>query len=143
MITQLRKRFAPLPSGEFYLRPATRITDVLKERDVPNSYGIYLIYGNLEHSGRPIYIGKAGTVLTDGTWRKQGLRRRLSARQEKLPRNEFFARLIDDKKLSGLSFAWFVTFKDGQGTIPSLIEAELIQKHLDRFRCLPMLNKDF
>ena len=49
----------------------------LKEitKGIPNAPGVYIIYNSKEEI---VYIGKAGTINQDGTFQKQGLRRRLN-----------------------------------------------------------------
>jgi len=76
---------------------------VVSREKVSNAPGIYLIFkcDDLEH---PLYIGKAGTIKTDGSWKDQKLSRRLRMKQGHMFRREFFSKLMADKGLAGLTF---------------------------------------
>ena len=65
-----------------------------ESRTVCEGYGIYLIYGHYNEHEQLLYIGKSGTVNQDGTMGDQGLRGRLNNKQEKMPRKQFFERLV-------------------------------------------------
>ena len=141
MLTQLKKH--SIRHGMFDLPPETNISSVVREHEVPNSYGVYLIFKGDQCKGKPIYIGKAGPLSRKGGWSSQGLAERLSARQRKIRRNRFFRELIKAQRLPSLSFAWFVTHDGNSGVLPALAEAQLMQKYLNKYGCLPGLNEEF
>jgi hypothetical protein len=132
-----RSRFAS--NGQFSLRPGESINEVVSREQVPNNPGVYIIFRRHDLE-RPLYIGKAGTIKADGSWRKQGLRKRLTMKQGGVFRREFFSKLMSDKGF-GLTFVWFVTHDQNSRIIPALAEAELLQAHYDQYGCLPELNK--
>lgn len=133
-----RTRFAN--NGQFKLLPNESINDVVSREKVPNAPGIYIIFG-CDDLQRPLYIGKAGSMKTDGSWKEQKLRRRLRNIQGRKLRREFFCELMADKGLAGLTFLWFVTHDQNTRIIPVLAEAELLQAHYNQYDCLPELNK--
>jgi hypothetical protein len=138
-IQDARTRFAN--NGRFSLLPNESINEVVRREKVPNAPGIYIIFipDNLEH---PLYIGRAGTMRANGSWKDQGLGKRLTMKQEGMFRREFFRKLMTDNCPAGLTFLWFVTHDDQNGrTIPALAEMELLQAHYEQHGCLPKLNK--
>ena len=138
VIEGVRTRFAN--NGQFSMFPQESIDDVVRREKVPNARGVYIIFrsDNLE---RPLYIGKAGTMRTDGSWKVQQLRKRLTMKQEGTFRRVFFRSLMADKGRAGLTFVWFVTHDQNSRVIPALVEMELLQAHYDQYGCLPELNK--
>jgi hypothetical protein len=126
-------------SGNFELKQGEDIRKILKEKNVPNEYGVYIIYND---KNEIIYIGKAGTVNNDGSFKKQGLRKRLKNRQQKKSRNIFFQEIIGKYNYEFLYFKWFVTYRENKGIYPFLAEAELLAKYLDIYKKLPLLNKE-
>lgn len=133
-----RKKF--VQHGEFTLLSNESINEVVKREHVPDDPGVYMYFSrdDLKH---PLYIGKAGTMRTDGTWMDQRLRKRLTRKQGGLYRKEYFRKLMAESKFAGLIFFWFVTHSQNGKVIPALAELELMQAHYDEFRCLPKLNK--
>ena len=130
-------------SGTFSLQKGELVSEVIPENNVPNGYGIYLIFQGPNCEGKPIYIGLAGTMNQDGTMKPQGLAERLKAKQEDMSRNRFFANYIDKSSPNGLSFAWFVTFEDGSGVLPAVAEARAIEQFFEKYKKLPELNKKY
>jgi hypothetical protein len=92
VIKNLQERCA---HGEFRLRRGESINEAVLRNDVPNKPGVYLIFdtGDLEC---PIYIGKAGTMNQDGSWKAQGIKGRLRAKQKKKRRVRFFIEKMDE-----------------------------------------------
>ncbi|MGA9543977.1 MAG: hypothetical protein WBQ85_10430 [Candidatus Sulfotelmatobacter sp.] len=138
LIEMTRARFPN--NGRFDLLPAESIIDVLRREKVPNSPRVYA-YFQRDDFERPLYIGKAGTMMTDGSWRRQGISERL---YETAPRSDSglaFRDLMAKDSPTGLTFVWFVTFDQHTKIIPSLIEMELLQAHYDLRGCLPRLNR--
>jgi hypothetical protein len=129
-------------NGQFLLLPHESINEVVRRENVPNAFGVYIILRS-DIPECPLYIGKAGTLCTNGKWKRQGIRKRLTMKQGKgkVYRKECFRKLMADKGLAELRFLWFVTHDQTSGVIPALAEMELLQAHFDQFRCLPELNK--
>lgn len=142
MVASLRKKY--IHNGEFQLLPDTNISSIVKKCGVPDAYGVYIIFAGLKIAGLPIYIGRAGTVNQDGSWKHQGLKGRLTAKQQGKPRNIFFREdIIKQNNLDGLSFTWFITHDGGSGTLPCLVEAQLIQHYFNENHTLPRFNKAY
>jgi len=137
-IQHVRNRFAH--NGQFSLRPKESINDVVRREKIPNLPGIYICF-RCDDLERPLYIGKSGTMRTDGTFKDAGLGKRLTRKQGKTYRRKYFCKLMEDRGLSGLTFFWFVTHDQGSRIIPGLAEMELLQAHYDQYGCLPELNK--
>jgi hypothetical protein len=138
LIERTRARFSN--NGRFDLLPAESIIEVLRREKVPNSPGVYAYFqrDDLEH---PLYIGKAGTMMTDGSWQKQGISERLYETAPKGDSGLAFRDLMTNDCPTGLTFVWFVTFDQNTKIIPGLIEMELLQAHYELRGCLPKLNR--
>ena len=88
LIVDLKNQF---PShGQFNLKRGEKITAVVRMEQITNCFGIYVIFNDLDRKGDLIYIGKAGTINQDGTRKRQGLTKRLCAKQAGKRRNAFF-----------------------------------------------------
>src|SRR2546425_10066418 len=118
-IESARTRFAN--NGRFSLRPDESINEVVSRENVPNLPGVYIIF-RCDDLECPLYIGKAGTLKPDGSWKAQGLKKRLINQQRDMARREFFRKLMADKGV-GLTFLWFVTHDQNSRIIPALAEA--------------------
>ena len=130
-------------NGQFNLRQREDIREIVRKEDVPNKFGVYLIFEGLGCKGTPIYIGSSGRMKSNGTFSRQGIRKRLGMKQDGVYRNEFFIAEME-KRQSELSFAWFITFNDSeQKTLPAYAEAEMMQEFYDLHGRLPELNKHF
>lgn len=127
-------------NGQFSLLPEESINDVVKRERVPAARGVYIIF-RCDDAERPLYIGKAGTVNQNGAWKEQGLAKRLTMKQDRKYRREYFRDLMSDQSIAGLTFQWFVTHDQDNKIIPALAEMELLQAHLDQYDCLPKLNR--
>src|SRR5665213_1698765 len=135
-IDRARTRFA---HGRFELLCGQSINDVVEEANVPEAHGIYVIF-SCDDLERPLYIGKAGTVKTDGSFKAQTLAVRLTNQQCGKSRRKFFGELMKEKYPAGLTFLWFVTHDKDSRIIPALAETELLQAHYEQYKCLPELN---
>lgn len=128
-------------NGEFTLTPELTISTVVKESKVPNEFGIYVISSLTPLKSEIVYVGKAGTIMVDGQWKRQGLSQRLTNKQSKENRNKFFRNYILEENLKGLRFEWFVTFRsESPKVLPFLPEAQLIQAFFNEHHRLPKLN---
>ena len=127
-------------NGRFLLLPNQSVNEIVVRENVPNAPGVYIIF-RCDDLERPLYIGKAGTMNANGSWKKQTLRKRLTMKQDGIYREEFFCKLMADKGLAGLTFLWFVRHGQTSRVIPALAEMELLQAHYDQYGCLPELNK--
>ena len=137
-IERARNQFAN--NGRFSVLPNESINEVVSREKLPDAPGIYIIFpcDDLE---RPLYIGRAGTINTDGSWKGQKLRGRMTMKQGGMSRRKFFCRLMADRGLSGLTVLWFVTHNQDNKILPAMAEIELLQAHYSQYGCLPALNK--
>jgi hypothetical protein len=113
------------------------------EAGVPDKPGVYLLgalSGKAEHL---VYVGRAGTLQTDGTFKDQMLLGRLQAKQEGLARQEFFRRRLREGAYDGLRIQWLVTWEQRVRVAPAFAEAELLQAYLLEHCRLPPWNKSF
>lgn len=138
LLAGYRARFR---GGSFRLRPGESIRAAVGLHGVPNEPGVYLISELAEGGERLAYIGRSGTLGTNGTFGGQGLKRRLCMKQGGVYREQFFREHIERHNLEGLAFEWFVTFDEESRVLPSLAEAQLLQGHYNQHGRLPGLNK--
>lgn len=127
--------------GEVELRMGMKLRSLLVAGGVPSRPGVYLIHGRGSWGDQLLYIGKAGTLKTDGTWRSQGLRERLCAKQGGLTRQRFFEKRMAEGRWDSLRIDWFVTVCDGVDILPAKAEADLLQIHYQQTRALPLWNE--
>lgn len=139
LLDEFRRRF-PV-RGDFTLDPGELISKAVTSHNVPNQFGVYVISSNTCSGRTVIYIGKAGTVTADGSWKEQGIRKRLTKKQGDQRRNDFFKRIMEEGQFYGLQFEWFVTFDDESKITPALAEAELLQAYFSEYGRLPKHNK--
>ncbi len=128
--------------GIFYLEKGARIESVLIKNAVPNKYGVYIIYSVKDNQEEIIYIGKAGTITTNGKFKRQGIRNRLKAvATNNMPRSKYFQQEVIEKYgFDKLKFVWIVTFNDTRKELPAHAEAKLVQLYYDNYHKLPILN---
>jgi hypothetical protein len=137
VLDQFRTRFAQ--QGIFLLHSGESIRRVVAECRVPARAAAYVISA-VGCNPEVIYIGKAGTVRTDGTWKDQMLSRRLCNRQGGMSRQDFFQKMLAETGASELRFEWFVTQAERM-ILPVLAEAELLQSFYDETGKLPRYNE--
>lgn len=136
-LTEFRRRFPE--QGVFILPRGGLIRSVVCDNRVPERAGAYVISA-IAATAAVIYIGKAGTVRQDGTWKTQTLAGRLCNRQKKLSRQEFFQKMIAETGARELRFEWFVTINE-RTILPILAEGELLQAFYDDHQRLPRYNE--
>lgn len=105
--------------------------------EIPNTPGVYIIYNS---KGEIVYIGKAGTINQDGTFKKQGLRRRLNNQHHGMRREDYFISKIEDDDLDHIIIKWYEV---NQGVIPGSAEGILIQEYFNKYGELPPWNEGF
>ena len=129
--------------GSFELLSNENINEVVLRENVPDEYGVYIIYGIKDNLESIIYIGKSGTLKNNGKFKDQALRKRLTMKQEGMKRKDFFVKIINDKNYDKLRFQWFITYDTNNNDLPGYAEAKLIQAYVEDNNCLPLLNKSF
>lgn len=139
LLAEFRRKFPR--QGSFKFGPDDSIRSAVAAYDVPNDFGVYLISAVSGSRMDLVYVGKAGTVNANGSWKKQGIAKRMTNRQGEVSRSIFFPRLIKERELEGLHFEWFVTFNGETVVLPVLAEAELLQAYFNEHGRLPELNE--
>ena len=129
-------------NGSFELLPGQDVHKRIKESSVPNKPGVYFICGTERERCCLLYIGKAGTLRNDGSFKGQKLSGQLSAKQEGISRQDFYQKRMAELKLDSLFFYWFVTFDKDVLIIPAKAEADLLQKYFDYNGHLPAWNRN-
>ena len=127
--------------GYFRLKRGENLRACISRNEVPEMPAAYLIYGVTRTQSDLLYIGKSGTLRTDGTFKNQGLATRLRMKQGKKWRAEFYEEQMQDLQLSGLEFRWWGTFDHDDRVLPILAEAELFQAYFNDCGRLPAWNK--
>lgn len=138
-IDQFRTVF--LNSGTFSFLLGQKIKSVVSENNIPKEYGAYVISGVSGERRDVLYIGRSGTVYTDGKFAHQALRGRLTNKQGKEPRQLFFERMIREHSVRTLHFEWFITHDHANKVLPVLAESLLLQAYYEEHGCLPPYNK--
>ena len=128
-------------SGSFIFDGTVKLRKLMSSQNVPNELGVYLIYSIKNGLEELIYIGKAGSIKTDGSRSEQGLFRRLQNKQDGLDRNQYFSDYIVQNKCEIRVF-WFVTHSEClHKDLPAFVESCLLQEYYSKYGCLPKLNK--
>lgn len=127
--------------GVFELRVDERIDAVVRREEVPNAPGVYVISTAIESNREILYIGKAGTICQDGSFKSQGLKQRLIKKQDGVIRHIFFRTQMESLGLQSLRFEWFATFEAAKQVPPFLAESQLLAAFFSQFNRLPLWNK--
>jgi len=125
-------------NGTFILMKGKELKKVVKKSRVPNMPGIYLIFEKKNGKSNLVYVGRAGTLMNNGEFKRQGLNERITNRQSGLPRFKFFGHHL--KRCDALNFRWFVTFTDYIRVIPSKAECDIMQAYFNEHGFLPKWN---
>src|SRR3990170_483263 len=112
-------------NGSFRLARGEDLRACIANNGVPELPAAYLIYGVERRRRELLYIGKSGTLKTDGSFKNQGLATRLRMKQGKRWRAEFYQDEMERRKLDALYFRWFVTFGGQVRILPLKAEADL------------------
>lgn len=127
--------------GHFFFRKECRLIDLT--RNIPNLPGVYYIVKLAAGKIEIVYIGKAGTMESDGAFKKQGLQKRLNMKQDGLFRQEFFETKLLEESIDALDIYWFVTFDEYHQDVPAFLEASMLQDFYWMYDKLPSWNKTF
>ncbi len=138
MLGRYDKRFTI--NGSFRLQRGENLRTCIQRNQVPDMPAVYLIYAVRQRRAELLYIGKSGTLRSDGSFKNQMLATRLRMKQGKMWRAEFYAEQMKKLRLTALHFQWWVTFDDKVRIIPLKAEADLLQAFFDDHRRLPQWN---
>ena len=106
-------------------------------KNIPNTPGVYIIYNSKDEI---VYIGKAGTVNQDGTFKKQGLHKRLTNQNHGTRREKDFLSKIEEDGIDYIDIKWYELTS---GVIPGYVEGVLIQEYFNKHGELPSWNDCF
>ena len=138
---ELLKRYdRDFEHGSFEFRTSDRLKSVIRQANVPNEAGVYVISGDVLEN--VVYIGKAGT-LKPGGWTKQRLPKRLGNRQGGIARDRYWKQRMAEDRLNHLVVRYWVTFDQNSTVLPMKAEADLAQAFVDTFGRLPEWNRGF
>lgn len=138
LLRDFRRRFH---NGTFRIRVDDPLRATVRSAQVPDAYGLYLVRPESGSDGDLLYVGRSGTIRTDGTPSTQTLPRRLTNRHGGMRREAHFRLVMRDRELQALEIEWFVTVSSERLLLPALVEARVLQAYLDRHGRLPPLNK--
>ncbi len=128
-------------NGHFFYQKGKSLMEVSK--DVPDLPGVYYIVRLARGRVDLVYIGKSGTMMQDGTFKNQTLRKRINNKHGDMKRQDFFDLKIQQENIDALDIYWFVTFDNKHKDLPALVEGVLMQRYFDVHGTLPPWNKDF
>ena len=97
-------------------------------------YGVYVVWQRA--TDKVIYIGKSGTMCQDGSFKNQGLAKRLVNREKGQMRQVIFGERVEKY---GELLIEYVVAKDSS-MIPGYLEARLLQAYYDEHNQLPPDN---
>lgn len=109
-------------------------------KNIPNNFGIYILYKNSKSYENIIYIGKAGEITTVGDKKSQGLQKRLTNTRDKKSANIYYKDIFTFLSIEEIIIEYFEITDE---FIPAYIEASLIQEYYIKNSKLPILNKSF
>ena len=127
--------------GHFFFEKGFNLSE--ESITVPNLPGIYVIQRLARGKIDLVYIGKSGQIKQNGKFKDPLLRNHFSNKQDGIKLQKFFEEKIDNENIDALDIYWYVTFDQDHHDIPSFVEAELLQWHLDMYGVLPKWNKSF
>lgn len=142
MVQELIDRYAiefPV-NGTFVVRLGESTATIVAASSVPDAPGVYMICGGQEDASHLVYVGKAGTIRTDGSFKRQQLPGRLTATRGDQSSNAYFQGKMREGTLDQLIFRWFVTYSENSRIIPVKAEGDLLQAYFDDFSRLPDWN---
>lgn len=128
--------------GIFHLRKGDNISQVMNQANVADKSGVYIISAIQSTKKKIIYVGKAGSMNTDGTMKSQGIRGRLkNVGTDNISRNIIFQQVIQENNYDMLEILWIITFDEFHKDLPAYIETKLLQAYYERTGHLPNMNK--
>ena len=112
----------------------------IKEANIPEKPGVYIISGIVNGIRKVFFIGKAGTMKRDGSLGRQTLSKRLTAKQKGITARKFYNKMMKEMNLKRIKFSWFVTYNKDIKILPKKAEADLLQSYFNKFNVLPTWN---
>ena len=108
-------------------------------KSIPDKHGIYILYNP---KGEIIYIGKAGSIKSDGSITKQTIRKRLLAPRSKynnIKGDMYFKQKMEEYGYEYIMIDWEVSNEH----CPAYDEAYKIEQFRLKYHRLPIWNNSF
>ena len=128
----------------FYYTDASKsakdiITDHFSKKQQPEKYGVYVIRKkeSKNDEDNALYIGKAGTVMQNGSFKKQGIPQRL--KRPHFGDDKWLSRFVEKHGPLVIEYV----FLRAKPRSPTFVEAVLLQKYLSDHGHLPRYNTEF
>lgn len=128
-------------NGHFFFEKGDILS--VQSKDVPDLPGVYCILRLARGKVDLVYIGKSGTMLQDGKFRRQLLKGRINNKHEGKKRQQYFEQKMEKENIDALDIYWYVTYDNHHQDLPGFVEGLIIQKYFDVHGCLPPWNKEF
>lgn len=128
-------------NGHFFFQKGDDLSE--QSKDVPELPGVYYILSLAKSKLDLVDIGKSGTMLQNGQFKRQSLKGRINNKQEGMKRQLYFEQKIEKENLDGLDIYWFVTYDKYHQDIPGFVEGLILQRYFEIHGCLPPWNKEF
>ena len=125
----------------FFYKKGNRLKD--QSSDVPSLPGVYYIFRLAKGRVDLVYIGKSGSILQSGKFKKQLLRSKINNKQDGMKRQVYFDNKMKEEHNDGLDIYWFVTMDKHHNDLPGYVEGMLMQRYFEVHGKLPPWNKSF
>lgn len=112
-------------------------TSHFREQQRLGTHGVYIV--REQSSGEILYVGKGGTIEREGQFQKQDILKRLNNSKDNVPANQWFRSLVEEKGPLVVEYIILATTPKS----PALVEALLLQAHLNEYGRLPYRNNEF
>lgn len=127
--------------GHFFFMEGSILKEVSK--DVPELPGVYYIVRLRKGHIDVVYIGKSGTMNSNGTFSEQLLNKQLNNEQDGIKRQQFLDQKLEEEECDAFDIYWIVTFDNKKKDLPAYVEALLFQQYFNLYGRLPEWNKEF
>jgi len=127
-------------NGSFAFTKNSNLANVCNAPELP---GVYLIYAVKDKLEQIVYIGKAGSMETDGIFKDQKLRGRINNKQKGMKRQKFFSYKLYEEQLDKLIIKWCITYNEKSNKLPGFVEGQLLQLYFEETGKLPRWNEAF
>lgn len=128
-------------NGHFFFEKGDQLSKV--SAAVPELPGVYYILRLAKGKIDLVYIGMSGSILQNGQFKSQLLKKRLNNIQGSVKRQLFFENKIDMEEIDALDIYWYVTFDKNHQDLPAYVVGQLMQDYFRVHGTLPDWNKDF
>jgi hypothetical protein len=131
-------------TNHFIFTPENQLDEVCNATE---GSGIFLVFQVKEDAKELIMVGSTGTVQNNGT-----LKSKNGGLYDKIVNGHQFAKTgrkyswpsqMKLEKIETLEVHWFETFGGKHKVIPTYVEGQILQIHLNEFGCLPKWNIAF